>query len=58
MNAQLRQVGQLESRVDYLETELTQLNDLLMECGFSEGINTLKATALEILKQQDMPKEL
>lgn len=40
----------LESRVDYLETELTYLNDLLVKVGFSEGISTLKETALELLR--------
>ena len=42
-------VAFLESQVDLLETELTTLNDLLMNCGFSEGIKTLKSTVEEIL---------
>jgi hypothetical protein len=44
-----RKVAFLESHVDYLETELVSLNTLLVECGFSEGIKTLKATVQELL---------
>lgn len=44
-------VAMLESRVDYLETELSQLNLLLQKVGFPEGIETLKATAEEILQE-------
>ena len=39
----------LESQVDHLETELLNLNDLLIRCGFPEGIKTLKATVSELL---------
>jgi hypothetical protein len=42
-------VALLESQVDLLETELTTLNDLLISCGFVEGIKTLKATVEELL---------
>lgn len=42
----------LESQVDLLETELTTLNDLLVNCGFSEGIKTLKSTVEELLASQ------
>ena len=42
----------LESQVDLLETELTTLNDLLVNCGFSEGIQTLKSTVEELLTSQ------
>ncbi len=45
-------IARLESRLDYLETELTQINDLLLECGFEEGLLTLKEAALEILKEE------
>ena len=41
----------LESKVDMLESELTYLNDLLIKCGFPQGINTLKATVEEILSE-------
>ena len=39
----------LETRIDFLETELTYLNDLLTKIGFSQGIATLKESALELL---------
>ena len=42
-------IALLESQVDLLETELTTLNDLLISCGFMEGIKTLKATVEELL---------
>jgi hypothetical protein len=44
-------VASLESRVDHLETELSQLNLLLQKVGFPEGIQTLKETAEEILQE-------
>lgn len=42
-------VAKLESRIDFLEAELTYLNGLLVDVGFPEGITTLKATAEELL---------
>lgn len=45
-----KKVATLESLVDYLKTELATLNTLLLDCGFSEGIATLKASATEFLK--------
>ena len=44
-------IATLESQVDYLETELSYLNDLLIRCGFPEGVTTLKATAEELLRE-------
>lgn len=48
---QPNKVAVLESRIDFLETELSYLNNLLVECGFPEGIITLKATAEELLEE-------
>jgi hypothetical protein len=45
-----KKVATLESLVDYLKTELTNLNTLLLDCGFTEGIETLKTSAAEFLK--------
>ena len=45
-----QKIATLESLVDYLKTELTNLNQLMVECGFSEGIITLKQSAEELLK--------
>lgn len=50
-------VAILESRVDFLETELSQLNALLKKVGFPEGIITLKGAAQEILAE-DGPLEV
>ncbi|MEN9654485.1 MAG: hypothetical protein RL235_597 [Chlamydiota bacterium] len=41
----------LESRLDHLETEISFLNKILVECGFPEGIKTLKETAQELLDE-------
>ena len=42
-------VAKLETQIDFLETEISYLNDLLVRVGFPEGIATLKETALELL---------
>lgn len=44
-------VAALESHVDLLEAELFQLHEMLMQCGFPEGIKTLKATVQEYLDE-------
>lgn len=50
-------LARLESKVDMLETELTFLDHLLVDCGFSEGIKTLKETALDLLAENGGPFE-
>lgn len=42
-------VALLESQNDVLETELSNLNEMLVNCGFPEGIKTLKSTVEELL---------
>lgn len=55
-NTQLKtRVAALESHVDLLEAELFHLHELLMQCGFPEGIKTLKATVEEYLEDQSQP---
>lgn len=44
-------VAMLESKLDYLESEMERLNQMLMDCGFPEGIVTLKATVEELLEE-------
>jgi len=44
-------VAVLESKVDMLEAELGYLNEMLVRCGFPEGIQTLKATVEELLAE-------
>ena len=47
-------IAALESRVDHLETELSYLNKILIQCGFSEGIATLKESVLEMLQEKQL----
>lgn len=42
----------LESRIDHLETEISYLNNLLVECGFPDGIATLKISAEELIREK------
>ncbi|HUD00959.1 MAG TPA: hypothetical protein VMR37_01405 [Rhabdochlamydiaceae bacterium] len=44
-------VAGLESRVDLLESELSYIDQLLLKCGFPEGIKTLKRTVEELLSE-------
>lgn len=44
-------VASLESKTDMLESELMYLNEMLMRCGFPEGISTLKETVQELLAE-------
>lgn len=46
-----RQVARMQSKLDYLETELAHLNDLLVQCGFPKGIETLKEAASELIAE-------
>jgi hypothetical protein len=48
-------VASLESAVDMLETELMYLNDMLVRCGFPEGVKTLKETVQELLAEDSAP---
>jgi hypothetical protein len=49
---QLRaRVASLESKIDMLESELMYLNDMLIRCGFPEGVKTLKETVKELLAE-------
>ena len=50
-------IAALESRIDHLETELSYLNKILVKCGFSEGITTLKMTVEEMLMEQNLVEE-
>jgi hypothetical protein len=48
----LQAIASLESKVDFLETEQTHVNHLLKECGFPQGIQSLKETIQEILRKK------
>ncbi|MCY3974669.1 MAG: hypothetical protein OXF02_03900 [Simkaniaceae bacterium] len=45
-------VAALESLCDQLRSELSYLDELLIEVGFEEGIRTLKSAALELLEKK------
>jgi uncharacterized coiled-coil protein SlyX len=46
-------IAALESQVDLQEAELMHLHEMLIRCGFSEGIKTLKATVEEYLAEEN-----
>ena len=52
-----KQVAALESQLDLLETEITGLDDVLKQCGFPEGIVTLKQTVKELISEIKLPGE-
>lgn len=47
-------VAFLESKIDMLETELKYLDKILIQCGFPEGIVTLKSTVEDLLEEEGM----
>jgi hypothetical protein len=56
MNKLLKKIAALETKLDFYETELKNLNTLLKNCGFSEGIKTMKESALELLQTEESYK--
>ena len=56
-NNLLKKIAKLESKVDHFETEFDYLNKILKECGFPEGIKTLKHTALELIVDSKISSE-
>jgi hypothetical protein len=58
INLMQNKIAGLESKVDQLEAELSHLNEVLVRCGFPEGIKTLKATAEELLEETEALKNL
>ncbi len=47
-------IAGLESQVDLLESELSYIDQLLLKCGFPEGIKTLKKTVEELLSESSL----
>ncbi|HEY4831255.1 MAG TPA: hypothetical protein VIH61_01665 [Waddliaceae bacterium] len=47
-------IAGLESHVDLLESELSYIDQLLLKCGFPEGIKTLKTTVEELLSESSI----
>jgi len=50
-NQLLSKIAALETKNDLLEAELMYLNEMLVRCGFPEGIKTLKETVEELLAE-------
>ncbi len=46
-----RELARLESQVDVLDAELSHLDAILKKSGFTDGIETLKKTVEELLKE-------
>lgn len=42
-------VASLESQVDHLESELIYINNLLVDFGFPDGVQSLKSSLEEVL---------
>lgn len=42
-------VNELQTKLSSLESEMCYLNKILIDCGFENGIQTLRATAEEVL---------
>lgn len=53
----LKKMAQLESMNDQLQTELVNLDKLMRAVGFTNGLETVKATALELLNSEN-PEDL
>ena len=43
----------LESQLDHLESELSYLNNLLLQVGFPDGVKGLKGSLEEVLRFED-----
>ncbi len=50
-------IAALETKIDWLETELDYLSEMLVQCGFPEGIKTLKMTIEEMLAEDAVEQE-
>lgn len=48
-------IGTLESKIDQLETELSYIDQMLVQCGFEQGIQTLKSSMQEYLILKEDP---
>lgn len=48
----LKKMAQLESMNDQLLTELSYVDHLMRSVGFSNGLETVKATAIELISKE------
>lgn len=52
-----RKIASLESQLDQIESQFSHLNDLLLKCGFPEGVLSLEKTIENMLLAGDMDSE-
>lgn len=45
------EIAYLQSKIDFLESELSYINHLLVEFGFAEGTESLKAALEEMIEE-------
>lgn len=50
----LKRIAELEFENDQLLSELRYLDELMRSIGFSEGLQTVKATARELLEGESL----
>lgn len=51
-------IAQLETKVDLLEAEIVNLNELLIQFGFSKGIASLKKSIEEIMSFDNRKEDI
>lgn len=47
----LKKIARLESLNDVISSELVQIDDMMRKIGFSNGLQTVKSTANEIISK-------
>lgn len=52
MSEEKKKIAKLESFNDFLQTELAYLDQILRECGFPEGVASLKETVEELIREK------
>jgi hypothetical protein len=53
----LKKMAKLESANDQILAELSYIDQLMRSVGFVDGLETVKTTARELLKQNDAEKK-
>jgi len=49
----LKKIAKLESLCDQLQSEMNDLDQMLIEIGFEDGVKTLKTAVLELIEQKN-----
>ncbi len=52
VNILLTEVAILETKMDHMQTEMDLLDQLLIKCGFPDGIASLKLAAAALLQDE------